>query len=311
MYGVWGGGDLRLTKGRQAMKYASQQQVANDRRILGNPYAHLDDQGGVSALRVGHEIRTARQTASSGRQNVDPRFAIFLEKKRSRPSYSNREIESLAIDLQRLLWTSRNTIWKGCAPTDPIQILEPGYAIECFGYEFAIEDTLGEMRKDGQVIEVAGIIDNSEMRARISRRFRPDILRFTSAHELGHIVLHNETGLHRDRSFDGIKSTAREKSELQADKFASYFLMPAKLLKAQFVDRFLTEHFSLNEETSFALARCSLDELTRRIENRRALSQILAEAKSYNGRRFTSLVEQFGVSREAMAIRLEEVDLVS
>jgi len=42
----------------------------------------------------------------------------------------------------------------------------------------------------------------------------------------------------------------------------------------------------------------------------RQLARILASARSYNGRHFPSLADQFHASVEALAIRLEELALI-
>ncbi len=58
---------------------------------------------------------------------------------------------------------------------------------------------------------------------------------FTGAHEIGHLVLHEDTVMHRDRAFDGSPLQApRAPAERQADRFAACFLMPQKLLRERF-----------------------------------------------------------------------------
>jgi Zn-dependent peptidase ImmA (M78 family) len=159
---------------------------------------------------------------------------------------------------------------------------------------------------------VAGVMDRSTKRVRISREFPVDIRNFTAAHELGHVRLaHEGIGLHRDRPQDGSgKDRARPVQEIEADKFASYFLMPGRLLKAAFIRSFETECFALTEATMFALAGNDHMDLETKCKNRRDLSRVLAGAERYNGVHFLSLAKRFKVSDEAMAIRLEELDLV-
>lgn len=121
---------------------------------------------------------------------------------------------------------------------------------------------------------------------------------------------HEVRGLHRDRALDGSKTTLtkRDNIEYQADKFAVYFLMPSKLLIKIFGEHFPTRCFVLNEDTLFALGSINAE----KIENCRSirdLSRLLAKTEIYNGVNFNSLSRQFGVSVEAMAIRLEELEL--
>ena len=57
------------------------------------------------------------------------------------------------------------------------------------------------------------------------RVFSLETIKFTIAHELGHALLHPNMVLHRDRPMDGSKSLqSKDYKELQANKFAAYFL---------------------------------------------------------------------------------------
>jgi len=60
--------------------------------------------------------------------------------------------------------------------------------------------------------------------------------RFTIAHELGHLVLHNWSELHVDRNFrvmprDARSSTATEPEEIEANAFAAELLMPVHMIE--------------------------------------------------------------------------------
>jgi Zn-dependent peptidase ImmA (M78 family) len=145
----------------------------------------------------------------------------------------------------------------------------------------------------------------------VSRRFSPEIRRFTIAHELGHALLHSSSGLHRDRAVDGATGSApRPSREAEADLFASYFLLPEKPLRGAFEQMFLTQRFVLTEERAFALTSKTLDYVQRRCRTTRDVARMLASAEHYNGVHFDSLARRFGVSIEATAIRLEELGLV-
>ena len=102
----------------------------------------------------------------------------------------------------------------------------------------------------------------------------------------------------------------RNFQELQADKFAAYFLMPRKLVESKFESLFLTEKFKVNEETVFALNSGSVSDFRAQCKDLRDLSKTLASAEYYNGINFHSISKQFRVSVEAMAIRLEELGLL-
>lgn len=64
--------------------------------------------------------------------------------------------------------------------------------------------------------------------------------RFTIAHELGHLILH-EVDVHIDRDFrvmrrDGNSSTASDPLEIEANRFAAELLMPYDMMAAEFTD---------------------------------------------------------------------------
>ena len=140
--------------------------------------------------------------------------------------------------------------------------------------------------------------------------YPPEIVNFTTAHELGHALLHDQIELHRDIPLDGSEIHSRSTVERQADKFAAYFLMPAKTLKQLFQEFFQTDQFQINEESSRMLANCSPSELRKKIHDQRDLSRMIAKCEYYNLRPFRSLSRIFNVSVEAMAIRLEELNLM-
>jgi len=268
-------------------------QIMESRRRLGNPYAYLDGSGAFSATMPPMEAL------------IDPVNASRRSKR-----HSNRQIERQATDLLKTMWNNRSTLWRDTPPSDPIEIIDPARAFEIFGFSFSHEEDLGKYYGDNGFLKVAGLINNDDKTVQVSNQFPQSIRMFTAAHELGHAVLHNLSGsLHRDRPVDG-SSFSRDCIEYEADKFATYFLMPAKLVMARFMEIFGTESFSLNEDTAFALQCRPLSEIRERCRTSRELSQLLASAGSYNGRFFPSLANQFRVSIEAMAIRLEELSLV-
>ena len=136
--------------------------------------------------------------------------------------------------------------------------------------------------------------------------------RYTLAHELGHVILHPHLDrLHRDLPHE--KSLLDQNPvEREANRFAAYFLMPELLVREEFEKLFGLAPFSLNEETAYALCACGLDEVQKklRLKGPRSLSLYLAKATNYNFKNFIPLKDRFGVSAMAMAIRLEDLELV-
>ncbi len=282
--------------------------ISDSRRILQNQYAHVDGEGGFSAewTKTGREPRTTATLSPE----VSAEFSRFAKKNSTNPRRSMASLESLARDIQRQMWKYRHRIWPDSKRHDPIDVLDPAMALRLMGFEYELTETLGSFHCDGEDFEVAGVIDDSVGEVRISRRFGREVRSFTTAHELGHALLHEARGLHRDRPLNG-GSISRDRVELEADKFASFFLMPAKLVRTRFKGAFGTDLFELNEATKFALLRNRAQQLDRDSLTVRDLSRILASVGTFNGTHFVPLAEQFGVSIEAMAIRIEELRLIA
>lgn len=276
---------------------ASSEEVARSRWLLQNPYAHLDESGSFRAL----SIHSHKQLGT---------FIVAPQKATKECRHSQIEIEQCARNLHKRIWQNKNKIWANAIPPNPIDMLDPVIALKFIGYNCDLDETLGQFYSNGKLIEVAGTIDKSSAKVRISRQFKNNIRSFTAAHELGHALLHQTSGLHRDRPLDGT-AISRDPFEFEADKFATFFLMPRKLIKSTFKKFFLTDRFFLNEQTAFALGLGDFVALKEKFKTPRQLSKMLASAEQYNGLHFISLANQFRVSTEAMAIRLEELELLA
>lgn len=279
---------------------ASTEQVSADRLRLQNQYAHLDGTGDLRA------------------QPTPPPAA---KEKLSRPVQyppSPRKgsgiawIERAARKLQRDIWQRRHELWPDNVPSDPAKLLDPEVAFRLIGFQYELADTLGQYSNESGTFEVAGIIDRPSRRVQNSRQLPFETRAFTAAHELGHALLHEGMRMHRDRPLDGSQHDRgrRNRTEYEADKFASFFLMPENLLRNRFRQLFLCERFRIDEATAFALDPAGAHDLLSGKKTLRQRARILASATSYNGRHFPSLAERFNVSVEAMAIRLEELDLL-
>src|SRR3989338_7159974 len=278
-------------------KEASSEEITRSRLLSQNPWAHLDESGGFSAL-SNYSLKQAGT------------FTKLLQGITKEHRHSHIEIEQRVGELHKRIWQNRNKIWSNATPSNPIDMLDPVIALKFVGYDCELDETLGQFYSDGKLIEVAGTIAKSSAKVLISRRFENNIRNFTAAHELGHALLHQTSGLHRDRPLNGT-IISRDPIEWEADKFATFFLMPRKLVKTTFEKIFLTDKFFLNEETAFALGYGYFMELKGKVKTLRQLSKMLASAEQYNGRHFISLANQFRVSTEAMAIRLEELELLA
>lgn len=223
----------------------------------------------------------------------------------------HQEIDELARSWQIDLWQRRGELWRGNVPSNPIELLDPGVALVTLGYRVRAVESLGEHFVNGVRSEVAGEINRNQRLVNISQRFRPEAQRFTLSHEFAHAVLHpNNTTMHRDLPLD--KSGVRQdRQEIEADRFASTFLMPERLLRAQFQECFGVPQVQMTEEMARALCGSSVGDLRWRCRSLRGLSLMVASTDFFNGNRFVPLTSQFRVGPKAMAIRLEDLYLVA
>jgi Zn-dependent peptidase ImmA (M78 family) len=258
-----------------------------------------------------------KQRLGTLKQETDQRYAYKseVEKIISTTQHSKKltyaEIEEIVTKLQNTIWIYRDLIWKKEIPATPLEILNPRNAIKVLGYVFNEEETLGHHRINGVMYEIAGMIDNQKKTVSISKKFALEIRNFTTAHELGHALLHKQGILHRDRPLDGSKMGGpRDIKEKQADRFATYFLMPKKQVQNYFEELFKLEKFVINERTAIALGKGRSTEMRVKYQDLRSLSKLIATTEHFDGRSFLSLAKIFNVSVEAMAIRLEELELV-
>ncbi|MFC5411785.1 cyclodeaminase/cyclohydrolase family protein [Larkinella bovis] len=238
-------------------------------------------------------------------------LAEFIEIRNSlygKSNISHADIETLVRRIQNALWKYKELIWTSSPPTNFLGVLRPQKVIELLKYAFRKVHTLG-VNEQGE--EIAGIINNENYTIIVSAMYKPEVIGFTTAHELGHALLHDKIELHRDLPLDGSEiGWYRPIEEIQADKFAAVFLMPKKIVVQSFYERFQIKRFTINENTA-RLLNSTTYELRKKVKTKRDLSRIVAKCEYYNSTPFSSLSKIFQVSMEAMAIRLEELDLVA
>lgn len=285
-----------------ALLPADADDIHHRRRQLQNPWAYLDGSGAFAEV--------GKTSDADVRLPVVAIDKIIGRRKRA-GRYTKPEIAALVRKLQVELWTHRAQVLDDVRSEHPEDVLDPVVALRAIGFSVSESETLGRYSDDGDQFEVAGIIDAPNRKAYLSRNFSPQVRRFTAAHELGHAILHGGAGLHRDRAVDGTTIAGlRSVTETEADTFAALFLLPEKPVFVAFRNKFLEFPFRLSEQTAFALMSQDVDSVRLKCRTLRDLTRVLSGAGYYNGLHFSSLAEQFGVSIEAMAIRLEELELV-
>jgi len=233
--------------------------------------------------------------------------------KSGKNSLSYEKIEDSVRKLQNELWKNRRKIWKENPPKRLIDVLKPETAIQLFSYNYSEHLSLGKFEENGELFEVAGLFSKKDRSVSISEQFSPEVKKFTTAHELGHLLLHKHNlTLHRDRPIKGDEFRIdRNRTEIEADKFASYFLMPKREVERVFWNNFHTKELKIDQDIAFAFGFSSEVDLKQSYKSEREFTRMLAQLKVYNSNPITSMVEHFNVSVEAMAIRIEELELVT
>lgn len=288
------------------------------RRTLQNPYAFAEEVNEIASIKQAHKKFENPLGLSEELDTVNRKIKIFdglpvinqnpIKSRPNRPK-SYKDLEGAVRDIHKQIWTTKKAHNLNQKPIDPIALLDPTIALKMLNYEVIVHGALGQIESsDRSVTNVAGIIDRVGRKVFLSSGLPPVSRRFTAAHELGHAVLHDGLGMHRDRPLDGAQSQ-RDPIENEADRFAALFLMPEKLMRRVFASMFGHPPFFLDEERYFALSP-SMPRQGWKPRTRRELARVLSSASRYNGVSFTSIADRFGVSTEAMAIRLEQLRLV-
>jgi len=250
------------------------------------------------------------QEESKNRHLLQEEINAIIKKTKKKSVFKNSEIEDIASKLQNIIWTNKQYLWRKNID-DPIQILKPSVVLKkILGYQYYAVESLDSYNQSNS--KTAGIIDQNNKVVYISKKFKNVEQNFTTAHELGHAIFHNQAVIHRDRPLDGSRETdPKDFVEYQADKFAAYFLMPSKQIHEIFFEWFGISKFVINEDNSFRLIGKGPTELRRKFWTRRKLSREIASTYKFGP--VTNLIPMhslFRVSVEAMAIRLEELELI-
>lgn len=302
------------------MTRSLEQAISDRKKILQSQYAYIAEIEELAELRASRRLsenpyhgadeleRFSRPIRRFDGLPVEPDRAAGTARANNRKT--EQEIKDFVRSIHLQMWENRAEVFSDFAARQPVDMLDPIAALRLLGYSVEIGGALGQIAgHGGRVSNVAGIIDKATRQVLLSSGMSPEVRNFTAAHELAHAAMHEFAGMHRDKPLDG-GAASGDYQEKEADRFAALFLMPEKLMRRMFEAIFGSAPFRLDESTRFALGG-SLPSDRWQPRNRRDLSRILAGAQRYNGCNVISLMNQFRVSKEAMAIRLEELDLVS
>lgn len=249
------------------------------------------------------------QKERSKRHLLQEEISGLVEKIKGKNTLKDIEIENLTRKIQNLVWKNKSYLWRK-PPESPLEMLKPSIVFKkLLGYQYCDEDYIVSKKDDIKVTE--GVIDQPSKVVYISRNFKKEERNFTAAHELGHAILHSQAIIHRDRPLDGSRKTnLKDPLEYQADKFATYFLIPKNQLREVFAQWFGVSRFTLNEDNCFKHFNVSPTVLRKQTKTLRGLALKLASLEKQNNGRYVSLSNIFKVSKTAMARRLEELDLL-
>ncbi|MDE0451285.1 MAG: ImmA/IrrE family metallo-endopeptidase [Gammaproteobacteria bacterium] len=219
-------------------------------------------------------------------------------------------VSTAASEIHRLIWNSRDAVWPLGAPQDPVDMLDPRVAVELLGYTYVSVPEIFDWPPNTQSA-IAGIVDPGRKRITVSQRFGFASARFTGAHELGHIVLDSPKIAFRERSIRAPREHIRDPVERRADRFAASFLMPENLVKQRAAEAFGTLPIEVNDAMAFLLDSNEPERLLRANPDSRERAFALARcSRDILGNHIISLHKQFKVSVEAMAYRLDELELI-
>ncbi|WP_260436097.1 ImmA/IrrE family metallo-endopeptidase [Burkholderia glumae] len=223
------------------------------------------------------------------------------------------EIEKIVRGMHREIIQGAKLRYSCGLPPYP-QLFSPDSAIEKYGYSYEVRDSMPSATV-GSAFVTAGMIDTVQRIVVVASDLNFEIQRFTAAHELGHLVLHESLShmkRHRDRPATGEDFYSRDPVEAEADYFAAVWLAPGPTVEHYFKERFGNIPLTLNETTAFHVAGVKgVTDLMASKPNSLTFAIAVARATSFNSRRFESLASFFGLSAKAMAIRLRELRLVA
>jgi Zn-dependent peptidase ImmA (M78 family) len=161
--------------------------------------------------------------------------------------------------------------------------------------------------------EAAGVWQRDHVTVLVSTRFSYEIQRFTAGHEIGHYILHPHVGdrtLHRELPVEGPRSN-RPPLEREADYFSACLLMPRKAVVTEFNARFGAKHPLVLTDTVAYHLKADERALFAQQSGSLMFAETVAKAQQFDRRRFKPMANYFGVSPRAMAIRLDELQLVA
>lgn len=223
---------------------------------------------------------------------------------------TTKSVSTAVSGLHRLIWDNKQELWPRGIPQDPVDLLDPRAAAELLGYTYVSVPEIFDWPPSTRWA-IAGMVDPGRMRITVSEEFGFASARFTGAHELGHIVFGPPKVALRERAINAPREHIHDPVERKMDRFAACFLMPKNLVRRRMIESFGPVPIEVNDAVAF---RLDPNEPTRLLwadpDSRERAFALARSPHDFFGNRIVSLHEQFKVSVEAMAYRLDELQLV-
>ncbi len=228
------------------------------------------------------------------------------------------EIRAVALEkVLRPLWRRRREFARGAAisPIGLLPIMPDRIITELLGLRLEQPEQIPEETEGPSIGSmIGGAIDRRLGLFAVAGNLPIECRRFTLAHELGHCFLHPDLIYHRDVPLIGSERTevgGRPRQEIEADRFGAEVLIPRRTLCDLIAARYrgVISPDEIDEDFAFRLSLGAFRTITVDMlvhATRRERSRIIA-TDTHAG---PSLMDMFLVSREAMAIQLEDLDLV-
>lgn len=224
-------------------------------------------------------------------------------------AFDVRSIEEKARKLQMDMWDRQCTLWPG-EKVVPLDVCDPWMAVKYLGYEVqeGCLDSAGT--REGRY-QLGGFLNRPMKLIGISDQQKPRTQRFTLAHEAGHVLLHPALHHHRELPLQGLTEPHEpvQLKELQANRFAGYFLVPTKQLRKAFAACFGVEQLRLTDDVAYELQGDGFMALMNSPYDSSMFERLVAQAKRFRGRHFGALNDLFDVSPTTLGIRLREAGL--
>jgi len=164
-------------------------------------------------------------------------------------------------------------------------------------------------------VTLAGFLDRDKSLIAVSARLKPEIKRFTAAHEIGHFILHPEiTSLREDPRTDGaIRAPLRTLKEKEADLFAAELLMPERFFNQVFANLWGDDDIDcghLDDDQAYYLTQGKLNAREISKLSRIERAKLVAGEIPMTTADALPMAEIFGVSRTAAGIQLLDLERV-